>query len=329
MKTPSRGYGEGSEHAGWPFGDSFRSHDDLAAHLHQVGQRHARRALKLYTSTDQFEMLDAAFSVGSAVELLAKSLLASVSPTLLLSEPLDVGSILKFSGAKAPGFGRPDAVTVKSIDAGKCIDRLKQLKMSPPWLATDKAVFWLRNGSAHMGVVDQNTLRSAMRPMVRFAEFVREHYDHPSDRWWGPELDELARGIAQAEATQWDEIVQAKIAAAKLRLKELQQSLPAFSTETILKSMSGRSHTSVEHDEDQDCPACGYTGKAIGVILEYGVDADHYDGGVTYYSRMGVTHFECSVCNLELTDELEVSAAGLPTEIDYVDEDYEPAPWPE
>jgi len=58
---------------------------DLAAHLHQVGRRHARRALKLYTSTDEFEMLDAAFSVGSAVELLAKSLLASVLPMLLLS----------------------------------------------------------------------------------------------------------------------------------------------------------------------------------------------------------------------------------------------------
>ncbi len=83
METPSLGYAEGSEKADWPFGDYFRSHDDLAAHLHQVGKRHARRALKLYTSTDQFEMLDAAFSVGSAVELLAKSLLASVSPTLL------------------------------------------------------------------------------------------------------------------------------------------------------------------------------------------------------------------------------------------------------
>lgn len=329
METPSRGYAEGSENAEWPFGDSFRSHGDLAAHLHQVGRRHARRALKLYTSTDEFEMLDAGFSVGSAVELLAKSLLASVSPTLLLSATPDVGSILKFSGATAPGFSRPDAVTVKSLDVGKSIERLKQLKMAPPWLPADNAVFWVRNGSAHMGVVDQNTLRSAVRPMVRFAEFVRNHYDRPADRWWGAELDELARGIARAEVEQSEEVVHAKIAAAKLRLRELRESLPASSVETILKAMSGRSRTFIEHDEDQKRPACGYTGKAIGVILEYGVDADHYDGVVTFYSRMGVAHFECSVCDLELTDQLEVMAAGLPTEIDYVDEDYEPEPWPE
>lgn len=82
------------------------------------------------------------------------------------------------------------------------------------------------------------------------------------------------------------------------------------------------------NEEDQQCPACGYTGKAIGTTLEYGVEADHYDRGVVYRSRMGVAHFECSVCDLELTDQLEVMAAGLPTEIDYVDEDYEPEHWP-
>lgn len=329
MEIPSRGYAKGSENAEWPFGENFRSHGDLAAHLHQVGRRHARRALKLYTSTDEFEMMDAAFSVGSAVELLSKSLLASISPTLLLSTTPDVGSILKFSGAAAPGFNRPNAVTVKSLDAGKSIERLKQLNMAPPWLPADNVVFWVRNASAHMGVVDQNTLRSAVRPMVRFAEFVRHHYGRADGRWWGSELDELAHGIARAEVDQWEEIVHAKIAAAKLRLRELRQGLPDSSAETILKAMSGRSRTFIEHDEDQKCPACGYTGKAIGVILEYGVDADHSDGGDTYYSRMGVTYFECTVCDLELTDQLEVMAAGLPTEIDYVDEDYEPELWPE
>lgn len=327
MEIPRRGYAEGSENAEWPFGDSFRSHSDLPAHLHQVGRRHARRALKLYTSTDEFEMLDAAFSVGSAVELLAKSLLASVSPALLLSATPDVGSILKFSGTTTPGFSRPDAGTVKSLDAGKCVERLRQLKMAPPWPQADNAVFWVRNGAAHMGVVDQKMLRSAVRPMVRFAEFVRHRYDHPADRWWGTELDELARGIARAEVEQSEEIVRAKIAAAKLRLHERRRILPASSVETILKAMSGSSRTSIEHEEDQECPACGYTGKAIGIVLEYGVDADPYEGGVTYYSRMGVTNFECSVCDLELTDELEVMAAGIPTEIDYVDENYDPEPW--
>ncbi|KQR06793.1 hypothetical protein ASF74_05430 [Arthrobacter sp. Leaf145] len=329
METPSRGYAEGSDNAEWPFGGYYRSHDDLAAHLHQVGQRHARRALKLYTSADEFEMLDAAFSVGSAVELLAKSLLASVSPALLLSSAPDVGSILKLSGANTPGYSRPDALNVKSLDAGKSIDRLQQIRLAPPWTSSDNVVFWVRNGSAHMGVVDQTTLRSSIRPMVRFAEFVLAQYGDQRDTWWGEELDQLALSISQAEVQQSEEIVQAKIAAARLRVRELQKGLPSSAAETILKAMAGRSNTYIEHEEDQVCPACGYIGKSIGVILEHGVDAMQDGDLVTYFSRLGVTHFECSVCELELTDQLEVMAANLPTEIDYLDEDYEPTPWPE
>ena len=115
--SPLPRYGASSDKADWPFGEFYRGHDDLDGHLVRVGRWHAQRALRLYTSEDPFDLLDAAFSVGSAVELLAKAMLAATAPTLLLSANADVPAILKYSGTRLPGREHPDAFSVKSLEA--------------------------------------------------------------------------------------------------------------------------------------------------------------------------------------------------------------------
>lgn len=321
MTSPENGYVASSPNADWPFGAVYRSHADLAAHLHQVGQRHAQRALRLYTSEDEFEQLDAAISIGSAVELLAKSLLASVDSVLLIPLNPDTPALLKWSGTKRAGVENPDAFQVKSLEATKAIDRLRHLKLLPSWGPSDHLVFSIRNAAAHMGVVQQNLLRSAIRPMVRFAEHTRTHYDQSPAAWWGDELATIAPGMVEADALAWGQIVQAKLTAARLRVSELKADLPSATADAILSSMVGSWRTSMEYNETTECPGCGFLGWATGEV-DSGAGETQYDedGLPTFYSTLHVLHFGCNVCGLKLTDEAELDVAGVETEINFQDD---------
>jgi hypothetical protein len=327
MESPSTGYAAQSRHADWPFGEYYRKHEDLAAHLHQVGRRHARRALLLYTSQDEFDQLDAAYSVGSSVELLAKSLLAFVDPALLIPRDADATTILKYSGTKISGVEYPDAFAIRSLEASRALDRLKQIKLLPPlWVIGDHSVLSVRNAAAHMGVVHQDMLRSAIRPMVRFAEHVRLHHRATALSWWGKELSKVAPEMVEADALEWQQVVRAKIAAARVRVAELQASLPATAANGILSSMEGYWRTHIDHNEKMKCPACGFNGWAAGEADRGAGETDYDESGPTYWSTLHVLHFECNVCGLELTDEVEVSLAGLEIDIEFQDEEYAPEP---
>jgi hypothetical protein len=327
MESPSNGYAPDSPHADWPFGDYFRKHEDLAAHLHEVGRRHAKRALLLYTSQDEFDQLDAAYSVGSSVELLAKSLLASIDPALLIPRDAEATTILKYSGTKVSGVDHPDAFSVKSLEATKALDRLKQIKLLPPlWVTADHSVLTVRNAAAHMGVVHQNMLRSAIRPMVRFAEHIRLHYDKTALSWWGNELSTIAPEMVAADALEWHQVVLAKIASARVRMAELRASLPTSAAIGIFTSMEGYWRTHIDHNEKMKCPACGFNGWAAGEADRGAGETEYDESGPTFWSKLHVMHFECNVCGLELTDEVEVSIAGLEVDIEFQDEEYAPEP---
>lgn len=327
MDFPRNGYAAYSPFADWPFGNIYRSHPDLAGHLHEVGQRHAQRALRLYASEDEFDQLDAAVSVGTSVELLAKSLLASVNPVLLLPPSADTSALLKYSGTKTAGVEHPDAFQVKSLEASKTIERLRHVKLLPVWSTADQSVFSVRNAAAHMGVVQQNLLRSAIRPMVRFAEHTRIHYGHTPEHWWGNELSTIAPGMVEADALAWEQIVQAKLTAARMRIAELKHGLPPAAADGILASMVGSWRTTMEHNEITTCPGCGYLGWATGAV-DRGAGETEYeeDGWPAFHSLLHVFHFECNVCGLRLTDEAELDIAGVETEIEFRDDDYLPEP---
>ncbi|MEV8181430.1 hypothetical protein [Specibacter sp. NPDC078692] len=324
---PTRGYVAESPFADWPFGEYHRTHKDLAAHLHQVGRHHAKKALLLYTSQDEFDQLDAAYSLGSAVELLAKSLLASVDTALLMPRDPDALTILKYSGTKISGVAPPDALSVRSLEAGRAIDLLREIKLFPPlWAKTDRSLFNVRNAAAHMGIVHQEALRSAIRPMVRFAEHTRTHHNETPENWWGKELAGVASTIAESEVNSWIQVVQAKIAASHVRLSKLRAGLPASSADAILTSMEGYWRSSIAHIERVKCPACGFRGWATGDV-DRAVDIEYeLDGPPTVWSVLTILIFECNVCGLELSDETEVSIAGLAADVMFLDEDYVPEP---
>lgn len=327
MDSPSNGYAAHSPHADWPFGNLYRSHADLAGHLHQVGQWHAQRALRLYASEDEFEQLDAAVSMGTSVELLAKSLLASVDPILLLPLNSDSAALLKYSGTKRAGVDHPDAFQVRSLEATKAIERLRHIKLLPVWGLADQSVFSVRNAAAHMGMVQRNLLRSAIRPMVRFAEHTRIHYGQLPEIWWGDELSTIAPEMVEADALAWEQIVQAKLAAARMRIAELKDRLPAAAADGILASMVGTWRTSMEYNEMTACPGCDYLGWATGEVHQGSGETQYdEDGWPTFYSTLHVLHFECNVCGLRLADKAELDIAGVETEIEFQDDHYVPEP---
>lgn len=327
MDFPRNGYAAHSPSADWPFGDTYRSNADLPGHLHEIGHRHAQRALRLYSSEDTFEQLDAAVSMGSAVELLAKSLLASVNTILLLPVNADVPAMLKYSGTRAAEVENPDAFQVKSLDASKAIDRLRHLRLLPVWTTSDHSVFSVRNAAVHMGVVQQNLLRSAVHSMVRFAEHARIRSGQSAELWWGDELAPIAESMVEADTVAWAQIVQAKMAAARIRVAEIKAGLPELMVDAILASMTGPWRVSMEHNETTECPACGYTGWATGTV-DRGAGETQYedDGWPTFYSVLNIQHFECNVCGLKLTDEAELEIAEVEAALEFPDEEFFPEP---
>lgn len=163
--------------------------------------------------------------------------------------------------------------------------------------------------------------------MVRFAEHVRVHYEIEPGLWWGKELATIAPEMVQADALEWQEVVKAKLAAARTRLASLKSSLPPIAAKSILTSMEGYWRTTIDHNERAVCPSCGFNGWATGVA-DRGAGETEYseDGWPIFWSVLNVMHFECNVCGLELSDEVEVSLAGLDTELEFEDEHYLPEP---
>jgi hypothetical protein len=134
-------------------------------------------------------------------------------------------------------------------------------------------------------------------------------------------MDTSGDGKKEGKAKPEGLIVRAKIASGKHHVEELRLALPLLSAESMLSELAGQCSMSMEHDEAQPCPACGFSGTSTGEITSRRGN-DHYDGSITYVNKLGVLRFECSVCRLELVDETEVMAAGLPTEIEYRTHEY-------
>ncbi|MGN8131512.1 hypothetical protein [Paenarthrobacter sp. 22069] len=261
-------------------------------------------------------MLDAAFSAGSSVELLAKSLLASVSPVLLAaSNNTDVWSLLRFAGATVPEGEMPSGAKVKSIDANQSIERLRYLRMIPiPWSQGDSAaVFEVRNAAAHMGLVDREALSSAMRLVVRFSEYARIRLDQGTDEWWRKNLGLVVEQLLDEGLSELQRGVQAKLASARLRYEEDWGARPPELVKPLLESVRYPRPEGSFSSMYRVCPVCGHLGLAYGYTSEEEclVELPHPDGGFWMNPYLGVTEFDCSSCRLHLVGDAELRAAGL------------------
>jgi hypothetical protein len=296
----------------WPTG--LGGTDALAIHLRETGIVYARRALEQYCSWDSIQLLDAAVAIGSSVELLAKAMLADVSPVLLQERSDDWRSALLFAGVAHPRGDKMDSLLVRSISASQATKRLKALGLIKTWSDADDAVFTVRNAASHMGLVNAETLQDAVVIMVRFCDAAREYFKRDVESWWGAENAELAVRLLTDAEERLAILVGALFSTARQVLARRRQGVPRELQEALFSSLAD-ARPSISSDPSDVtarllCPVCGLKGWAVGFPgLRF--PGDQAELTMARQEVMEVESFQCHVCGLLLDGE-EVAEGGLP-----------------
>lgn len=293
----------------WPTG--LGSTEALASHLRETGIIYARRALEQYSSWDSIQLLDAAVAIGSAVELLAKAMLADVAPVLLQERSDDVRSTLLLAGVRHPRGDKMDSLLVRSVSASQATKRLKALGLIHKWSDADDAVFSVRNAASHMGLVSAETLQDAIVIMVRFCNDAREYFERDEKSWWGAENMELAARLLADAEERLALLVSAKFSTARQVLARRQNEIPQELREAIFSSLAdARPSISMDLTGRLSCPICGFHGWAIG-FPRIRSHAEQVQLALAGQDEMEVEGFQCHVCGLLLDGWEEVAEGGL------------------
>ena len=293
----------------WPTGGG--STDVLAGHLRETGIVYARRALEQYSAWDSIQLLDAAVAMGSAVELLAKAMLADVAPVLLQERSDDVHSTLLLAGVRHPRGDKMDSLSVKSISASQATRRLKALGLVHKWSEADDVVFRVRNAASHMGLVREEALQDAVLVMVRFCSSAREYFKQDEATWWGVENAQLVGRLLDDEEERLALLVGAKVNKARQVLARRQDEIPEDLREAIFSSLAdARPSILADVATRLSCPVCGFLGWAIG-FRRIRTHAEQVQLTLDEQDSMEVEFLQCHVCGLLLDGWEEVKEAGL------------------
>jgi len=261
---------------------------------------HSRTAVANFVSTEYTELLQAAMSVGTATELLAKTCLARIAPPLLV-ERGDRDSVLLLQdlpdGTRGP-------LAFRSVAAGEALKLVKHLVPKLPLTPSDVKPLEARNAAAHMGLVDGTHLRSAVVQYCRLAAVMLDALELDAEPFWGTDLATTAAALVEQARTETAQIVQAKLAAARVRVATRTAGLDGMARAAVLAALSGVQLSSVDHDVPATCPACEQSGWLLCVVERSPVEFDS-DGPIVHLSAVPV-EFECPVCDLRLeAEELE------------------------
>jgi hypothetical protein len=312
----------------WPVGPRVVKHDQLKRVIAQSARWHARQAIRLFVSDDLNEMLQAAISAGTAVELLAKAYLASIDGVLLADKgDRDTMLLLGGHGGLAPA----DPLLMRTVGGIEALRLAKHLHRDLPWLQQDIVALRVRNAAIHMAMVRSDELRAAVVQMSRIGESLLAQLGLDRERFWGSHEVSVVEYLLDEARTERARIVAAKKAAAQRHLDELLVGLTDSDRRVVLTVLSGRPpNVSIEHDEPQECPVCGQKGWLV-CTVESGTtrqEADE-DGGVSEMTaRTAYPHiFTCPVCELEIEGE-ELWEFDFPDSID-IEPEYATLVFPE
>lgn len=301
----------------WPRGEELVSHAELSRMLLQSARFHARRALTQFLSGDDDELLDAAASTGTALELMAKALLASIESGLLADRG-DPDSVLRFADKGHLAHSPPSRTRTRS--ASEVLGLVRRLRPAFRWAQGDERALQVRNAAVHLGIVDATELRSAVKIMCRAVDdMVRSYGEGDRTAFWGDTALPLADQLLDEAASEVKQEVAAKVAAAGARLARMISGLSPESAEVLLRLQSGSPpRTSAEHIESAACPVCHQQGWLLCTVdrgaVEWEVDEDGVPSGATVDLTAWPEAFECPVCRLDL-DFPELAEFDFPMEI--------------
>ena len=298
--------------SGWRRGRNLRPRVDIVPHLLEAARHHARAAIRDYSHSDDFVLLDAAIHVGGAIEMAAKAAIAQEEP-LLLAKPSGTGELLDAYAhlRDTRVIPRPDS-RLKSIDVAVAIEYVKRIHpISGSRAAAAKEALNARNDAVHMGTVDPDELQKAVAAMVTYINALLGPLNADEQTFWASAHDQ-AVGLEKDRDKRLKLRAEQLVGEAKARFdrwlaklgpdpEDIRQAIMEREVENEL-----RRHDFADIDVIS-CPAC-----TCNAMIPKDIDVDEdFDGDGRFvvwdYVTLGL---ECPVCDLTLSTE-EAAALGV------------------
>lgn len=284
---------------------------DVAEHLYVVARHHARAAMSTKESGDEFVMLDTAGHVGSAVEFMAKALVARTDVILLTDKPNAAGQLLDVLALlrPVPGVARPIArfTSVKATVALELAGRLHAVCAAHKVAARE--ALEARNDAAHMGFVEADILHQAVEGMATYIEAGASILGRKPEEFWGSDGYHAAATSVLARRERLRGIADHRITAAKgsyvLNIGQLPEPLRSATITRLSVQLPN-----CDDYWNEPCPACDNDAWLMWSV-DYEAEPDG-EGDWNYVGGMALEGLECPVCGLKL-DRAEVEALGVDT----------------
>ena len=295
--------------------------------LEESAARYARRAVRAY--------LDGAWGdffadAGVALEHLAKALLASYHPTLVVGGS---GRGADFLGLlRVLGFAHrvpPSAGPLRTIGCTEAVGRVEVLLPHiRRWRKELQAIIEARNGVLHLAHVDAVQASTALTALAHACEAILDGLSNESDPFWG-EYAEAVRALTSQKASEAEQRVATKLAQARVRFADRFNGDDKSPALVAIRAVHRARAVRGPEEQEIECPACGTTGVLDGYTeVREEADWDHdgeagYVSGVSLILHFFPAAFRCAACDLVLEDA-ELSAAGIDDEWE-LDEEVDPA----
>jgi uncharacterized protein YjbJ (UPF0337 family) len=287
----------------------------LGTQLYAASRYHARRARALAETTDAFERIDAAAHAGSAVELIAKALLADLDVRLLPDRDqhhalLDAVAVL--ARRVEPVVAR--RLSLKTTVGARVAVELAA-RLVPGCRQHESAahrVAKVRNGAVHMAQSPSaEELGDVIEAMQDFTDAAARQLRGSSRDYWGVFFDDVQQ---QRKASKEALLAHAreKVAQAKSRFDEMVGRLSAELRAPVLAELQTREGLTGDETDEVACPACE---QAATAAWDWDADAEpDGDGDYTLTAFLALVGLGCPVCGLRL-DANEVDALGIELEL--------------
>jgi hypothetical protein len=251
----------------------------------------------------------------TALELLAKSFLASIHGSLIAGDDFD--SLLH--GCSQSRHARKPRSRMRTITIGEALKRVGQvlppidnLRQSLQLLAD------VRNGVVHAGQLEQGAEEAVLVPFLKACDYlVGGMAESDRERLWGDLLSmvdaRLSESIKAAELATTEALTVAHLA-----FDRRYGSLDSTVRDAVLSGVESAYDVTKYEEDLVDCPACSRRALTRGSYdVEWEADYDVADGegyiaGVYPVVTYSPGHLDCRVCGLELDGEEQLSAAGVP-----------------
>lgn len=296
----------------------------LAQTLYELAAEHARRSIAApRTNESGLIRVDRFVSLGSAAELLLKSTLAGITPTLLAGNT-SPATLTEFSGEAVALHLKGVDYKVTTVGASDAIQRLNPLLPDSLKISMRKNLFEVRNDAIHMGVLPtESEARDAQADLVGLVDEVflaRTHLGQSADAkdFWSETYEGVVDAIREEKIEELQSSYSLLIATARNNYAKLVRNLDSDRQLELINELSLRANTLHYFRVTHWCPACENSTLAALYDVSREVDVDDSDAPHSFaftVTETAVLDFAtCPVCDLHL-NRSSAAYLGIPLTI--------------